>query len=77
MHDWPGVEQTPPSTQSALVQQALFAMHAMSEPRHTLWPEGHWHIPPGMGQTSPVMVHSPLLQQVPVGMHVPEAAQGT
>ena len=59
------------------MQHALFAMHAMSVPMHTLSPGWHWHTPPGMGQTSPVMVHSPLLQQVPVGMHVPEAAQGT
>ena len=62
--------------QSAFVQQAALEMHDMLV-MHCFSPEGHAHTPPGIEQTWPVMVHSPVLQHVPMGIQVPEAAQGT
>jgi len=59
------------------MQHAALEMHDMIVPMHSFSPVGQAHCPPGMGHTSPVIVHSPLLQQVPVGMHVPDAGQPT
>ena len=74
----PGVAHVAPLSpaQSALVQQAALEMHDML-PMHSFSPDGHAHTPPGMEQTWPVMVHSPVLQHVPTGIQVPEAAQAT
>jgi hypothetical protein len=77
----PGVLHLPPLVQSPSVQQAASEMQDML-PMHSFSPEGHWHTPPGMGHTSPVMEHprgggSELVQQVPVGMQVPEAGHPT
>jgi hypothetical protein len=78
VHVLPGVAHVAPLSlaQSALVQQAALEMHDML-PMHSFSPDGHAHTPPGMEQTWPVRVHSPVLQQVPMGMQVPEAAQAT
>ena len=36
-------------------------------------PGAQAHVPPGIGHTSPLTVHSALVQHVPVGMQPPEA----
>jgi hypothetical protein len=58
------------------VQQSPVPMHELVT-GHTFWPLGHAQLPPGAEQTSPLTVHSPLLQQVPVAMHDPFAMHGT
>ena len=58
--------------QSATVQQSLSEMHELVFV-HTFSPPGHAHVPPGAEQISPGTGQSPLLQQVPLGIHVPLA----
>ena len=59
------------------VQQSFFEMHMVWPIAvHAVSPLGHSHVPPGMGQISPVTVQSFMSQQVPVGMHVLPLMQG-
>ena len=55
--------------QSVLLQQSFIEMHELVAGQGRS-PFGHWHWPPGAGQTSPVNPQSELEQQVLMGMHI-------
>ncbi len=59
-----------------VLQNPVLLTHALV-PAQTSSPPGHAHVPPGVAQIWPDTVQSPLLQQVPVGMHVPLVTQYT
>jgi hypothetical protein len=75
------VQQLPSGMHWLFVAQSLSGQQSLVGTQVLVWrqtfcPVGHAHLPPGMGHTSPVTVHSPLVQHVFCGMQLSLAKQG-